>query len=286
MIYDALMRVLKALLLSSFFHIVLIMTMVLVAPFFERKPPQLPETIEVSLDEEKRILDALTPNENTIVRQALTPEKLKAPEDETLARFLSEKKQRVHEETQAANNGMTANRSPEKVATSQQKSEGGDEFQLDARKALAEMNALNPGFSTIGESLPKDVKIGSFTALNTDRYLYYTFYARMEESIRYRWETRVQQAINGFDRPTLGIVASNQWITHAEFLLDKNGVLQKVLLLKESGIPAFDLAAMGAFRDARIFPNPPQEMIQDDGYIHIKFSFTVQYNPPTLVNRN
>ena len=56
--------------------------------------------------------------------------------------------------------------------------------------------------------------------------------------------------------------------------------------MKESGIPHFDAAAVNAFLDARIFPNPPQEMIQEDGLIHIKFGFTVNYNPPSLVNRN
>lgn len=276
------------------------MTMVWLAPRFETPKLQLPETIEVSLDDEKQILDALTPDKNTIVRQALVPEKLKAPDDDSLARFLSEKKQRVREEMQAASNGMTSNRSPEKNTSTQSASkknveehksksanngEKGD-FQIDARKVLQEMSALDQGFSTVGESLPKDVKVGSFTALNTDRYLFYTFYARMEELIRYRWESRVQTAINQLDRPTLGAIVGGNWITHAEFLLDKNGVLQKVLLLKESGIPAFDLAALNAFRDARIFPNPPAEMVQEDGYIHIKFGFTVHYNPPTLVNRN
>lgn len=266
------------------------------APLFESKPP---ETIEVTLNPEGMILDALTPNKKTIVRQALVPEKFKAPEDEDLARFLSQQKQRVREETRAAQSGMTSNRSgqgpaqpnPPSASSAPAKKESSildkEGFKpMDISKELQEMNRFTDGASTVGESLPNDIKVGSFTALNTDRYLFYTFYARMEELIRYRWESRVQNALNSFDRPTLMQLGNRHWVTHVEFLLDKKGFLQKALIMKESGVPPFDLAAVNAFKDAKVFPNPPQEMVQDDGYIHIKFSFTVNYNPPTLVNRN
>lgn len=283
---------------SLLLHLSMIGAVVWLAPYFNPPPPQ---TIEVALYPEGQILDALTRNKKSIVRQTLVPEKLKAPEDETLARFLSEQKQRVKQEMQAAKNGMTANRSNQtttaaKPQPAQERSEGArvktpdmdkDGFKtVDISRELQEMNRFDEGLSTIGESLPSDVKVGSFTALNTDRYLYYTFYARIEELIRYRWETRVQQAINNFDRPTLAHAGNRNWITQVEFLLDKNGFLRQALIMKESGIGAFDAAAVMAFRDAKVFPNPPPEMVQDDGFIHIKFSFTVNYNPPALVNRN
>ncbi|MNS84638.1 hypothetical protein D3C72_1184710 [compost metagenome] len=56
--------------------------------------------------------------------------------------------------------------------------------------------------------------------------------------------------------------------------------------MKESGVVAFDTSAVRAFQEAAVFPNPPQEMIQEDGFIHLKFSFTVNFRPPTLVNSN
>jgi TonB family protein len=144
---------------------------------------------------------------------------------------------------------------------------------------------MNQGFSTVGESLPTDVKVGSFTALNTDRYLYYTFYARIEELVRYRWESRVMDTINGFDRGTMMSAGNRNWITHVEFLLDRTGLLKSAVILKESGIQRFDLAAVNAFKEARIFPNPPQEMVKDDGMIHLRFTFNVNYRPATLSNR-
>ncbi len=241
---------------------------VYLAPLFEHKPP---ETIEITLaPQETKILDALTPKKQQVVRQALVPEKMKAPDDETLAKYLSEQKQRVKEQVRAAQNGMTENRSNRGTSTqnksAQQKQQAtraeeksDDGFRnVDITQDLREMNRMNEGMSTMGDQMPRDMKVGSFTALNTDRYLFYTFYARMEELIRYRWESRVQQAINSFDRFTLANVGNRDWVTQVEFLLDKNGFLQKALIMKESGVRSFDAAAVEAFRDAKVFPNPPK----------------------------
>ena len=253
------------------------------------------ETIEVAIYPEGEILEALLPKQQQVVRQALVPEKMKAPEDETLPRFLSEKKQRVREESQAAQTGMTQNRAataqPARKSSPSSSNENSildrDGFEkFDVSKNLKSMQEFERGSSTIGESLPEDVKIGSFTALNTDRYLFYTFYARVEEMIRFRWESRVQQIIQSMPPPIMMQTSNRNWVTQVEFLLDRRGNLQKALLMKGSGVTAFDTAAIMAFKEARIFPNPPQEMIQDDGYIHLKYSFTVRFAPPALVNRN
>ena len=55
--------------------------------------------------------------------------------------------------------------------------------------------------------MPKEITVGSFTALNTDRYLYYSFYARIEELIRFRWESAVRQAMFGSN--TLKLIDRN-----------------------------------------------------------------------------
>lgn len=294
-------RVFEALLASFVLHFLLLLGVVILAPRFEMKPP---ETIEVSLETPPPApLKKEQKPQQQIVRQALVPDRMKVPEDETLARFLSEQKQRVKQETQAAQNGMTENRSnrstlpktakeqtpqkPQQKAEPKTETHDKDGYRtVDISKELQEMNRLNDGQSSVGEALPTDVKIGSFTALNTDRYLFYTFYARVEELVRYRWESRVQQAINGFDRLTAMNAGGKNWNTQVEFLLDRRGFLQKAIVMKESGMQSFDAAAVNAFKEARVFPNPPQEMVQDDGFIHLKFTFTVNYNPPVLVNRN
>lgn len=294
------MPVIRAILFSSGFHLLALLLVVWLAPYFE---PKKTETIQIELYPEGRILEALTPpkEKRQVVRNALTPPKIQVPEDETLARFLSENKQRVRVESQAAQSGMTANRdnipgdnkpvraapvptpktAPNKTTAAMEK----DGYKVvDIRQELDEMNRAGQGFSTIGESLPRDVKVGSFTALNTDRYLFYTFYARVEELVRYRWETRVQYAMERLDPRALPR-GNSTWETQVEFLLDKDGYLKKARVMKLSGIPAFDATGVDAFQEARVFPNPPPEMVQDDGFIHLRFSFTVNYNPAWVVRR-
>ncbi|MFM6929314.1 MAG: TonB family protein [Bdellovibrio sp.] len=288
-----------AIAISAAIHLLGILGVVYLAPLFETKPP---ETIEITLDPQSMPSPRKSKQpEQQIVRQALLPDQIKAPDDDTLAKYLSEKKQRVKQESQAAHNGMTENRSntstlpqkqpkPQPQDTHQANKETSAEKDKngfrDISKDLAEMNQLSQGQSSVGEALPTTVKIGSFTALNTDRYLFYTFYARIEELVRYRWESRVQRAIDTLDPRTAAMAGNRNWNTQVEFLLDRRGFLQKAMIMKESGIAVFDAAAVNAFKEARIFPNPPQEMVEDDGFIHLKFTFTVNYAPPALVNRN
>lgn len=290
------MPLIKAVIFSLIFHLALSGMMFITAARLYKKPP---ETVEISLYPEGEILRALTPKSKKaqVVRKLLLPEKLKAVDDETLARFLSQKKQRVTQETQAAKSGITANRNNQGQSQENQhleernanhnakaKLEKEGYRTVDISKNLQEMNKFDGGISTIGDAVPKDVKIGSITALNTDRYLFYSFYERMNDLIYYRWESKIQNFIAHLDHDFLMQIKNTEWDSRIEFLLDKNGFLQKALVMKPSGIPAFDAAAINAFTETKVFPNPPAEMVQEDGYIHVQYSFIV--NPPVPINGN
>ena len=82
---------------------------------------------------------------------------------------------------------------------------------------------IEKGQSTLGEALPDDVKFGDFTALNTDRHLYYSFYARMEEKIRFRWVTYARAAIFSVPPATLRQSGKENYVTQLEILLDPKG---------------------------------------------------------------
>lgn len=295
------MSVFRSVLFSFFIHLAIVLALIWVVPSLIKSTE--PEIIELEWTPEREIYEAIKPREKKIVRQVELPEENKLKDDETLARFLSEKTQRVQKESQAAQTGLTKNRSNQEagISTSQNnasqnskdnsKNKNSDSNpspselekdkdgyrQVDISQQLSEMKRYDDGLSSVGEALPRDVKVGSFTALNTDRYLFYTFYARVEELIRYRWESRVQNSINSFNRQTRLQLADRNWVTEAEFILDKKGNLKTAIIMKSSGIKNFDLAAIEAFKDARIFPNPPAEMVKDDGLIHLVFSFTVRF---------
>ncbi len=131
------------------------------------------------------------------------------------------------------------------------------------------------GVSTFGEVVPPDVKFGEFTALNTDRHLYYTFYARMEEMIRNRWVNYVRAAIYSLPADARTETGRDSWTTKLEIVLDGNGQFKKAILQESSGIRSLDSAPVQAFRDAGQFPNPPAEMVKEDGTIRIYYAFNV-----------
>jgi len=134
-----------------------------------------------------------------------------------------------------------------------------------------------PGVSTSGELLPSDVKIGDFTALNTDRFTYYTFYARVEEQIRHRWVRFVKAALYGGGDVTVG---RNDFMTNIEIILNRKGEFVRAIIHQESGSKDLDAAPVLAFREARMIPNPPREMLKADGTIRLLYSFHVDQVPP------
>lgn len=217
-----------------------------------------------------------------IVREAPAPESQKT-EDNAAARFLSAQKQRVLLETQAKITGQTKNRALNKF----RRPPPAQEKDFSLYKPMNFHRALTEeGLSTVGEALPTDLSVGSFTALNTDQYQFYSFFARVEDLVRFRWEAKVKSAIETFERhKLLNRVGNKNWITQAVFLLNPEGRLQKVLVLKESGVSSFDAAVIDTFKEVLIFPNPPKEMIESDGLIHLKYSFNVHFSPNDIAFR-
>lgn len=250
----------------------------------------------------KELLKEILKKEKMFVRQTETEETFLANNNEK-TRFKSEKDQRVLLETRAKDIGLTKNRAQEprflreyreakakdmagstlvpENKTSQTGLDYSEFKPLDLKKEFRDV-----GVSSVGEDLPTDVSIGSFTALNTDRFTFYSFYARIEELVRFRWETKVKEAIESFNQPFLvNVVLKKNWVTKVEFLLTPRGEIHQARVLQESGVVKFDQATLWAFRDARVFPNPPQEMIEEDGFIHLNYSFSVHLNNSAWAER-
>lgn len=248
-------------------------------------------------------------NAQQIVRAAPVPESQLDKTSKEKARFLSAASQRVLLETKARLTGKTENNlsTPKyqqeiiqkKLAKIQDElkdlknmkdQDGTLEVQTLNGRKKSDYKPLNLypnnqkyGVSTLGETVPDDISVGDFTALNTDQFQFYTFYARIEDLVRFRWETKVREAIDQLNRyQALKNVSQSEWVSQLEFQIDEKGVLRKAILLKESGVSRFDQAAILAFQDAKVFPNPPKEMLKEDGLIHLRYSFQVNYSPTYL----
>ena len=145
---------------------------------------------------------------------------------------------------------------------------------------ISQTQNLNSGVRQRLQSyLPPELEIGDMVALNTDQNIYYSFYRRMAEKVVWPW---AQNVVQGFERlkhrGELG-GTNKSWVTIIEVLLDKNGVVVAVEPLQLAGDSDMDNAPIRAFKVAKNFPNPPDEMVDDDGYIRIRYRFVVHYNP-------
>jgi hypothetical protein len=127
--------------------------------------------------------------------------------------------------------------------------------------------------------LPRDLELGDVTALNTDQNLFFTFYRRMAEKVIWPW---AQNVTAGFEKlrmqNQLGST-SKAWVTVVEVVLDRNGTVVSTQPMQLSGLWEIDSAPTKAFNQAKNFPNPPADMVEEDGYIHIRYKFVVFYNP-------
>jgi len=129
------------------------------------------------------------------------------------------------------------------------------------------------------------VKSGTITALNTDRYLYYSFFSRATELIYFRWDSAVQASLPGVSARMAGKSNNDKWTTLVEIWLKPNGEFHSAHVMKESGIVEFDRVATNAFRQAGFFPNPPKELVEPDGFIRLKWGLTVYFDPKVLAGK-
>lgn len=276
------------------------------------QPPPTSAAIEVQVIPSQR-----QKPQTQIVRSTLTPDSLKVPVSPDPLRFASENTQSVREQTRAQQVGQTQNRSaPQGLDTNQAErkaqpqSRRGPEAQPQQRgegdrvsrlaqatspeatreipNSRQEISApvlpLPSGVSTFGNSVPDSVRIGQVTALNTDRYLFYTYYARAEEIFRGHWQPILEAMV---DRPPPAIrqAPANRYATVVETQYRPSGELLRVLMLKSSGIAELDEAALVAFQRARMIPNPPKEKIEADGLVKIQWRVTVELDPRAFARR-
>lgn len=122
----------------------------------------------------------------------------------------------------------------------------------------------------------KDVNTGMQTLLSTREFVYYSYYARIKESIRQHWEPNVREKVKIIYRQGRNIASAKDRITQVLVTLDAKGELIKVEVLSQSGVEALDSAAIEAFKAASPFPNPPKGMVESDGTIKIRWDFVLE----------
>jgi hypothetical protein len=154
--------------------------------------------------------------------------------------------------------------------------------QLNQR--LQALNMGDGGRSLINEKIP-GVQSANITALNTNPYLYYSFYNRLVSQVRFHWENNLTGVI-----PSLGVMAAQrfpnreEWLTQISLYMDKVGRVIKVDVDKSSGLTDLDYAVVRAMHAGGPYRNPPTEM-EENGEIRVQLNFSLFWRPSVIVNR-
>ncbi|MDE0119724.1 MAG: TonB family protein [Bdellovibrionales bacterium] len=126
---------------------------------------------------------------------------------------------------------------------------------------------------------------GSHTLLNTKEFTYYSYFSRMKEQLYWRWTQYFRTELHPFliklnTKKHIQKLFSTSLYVH----LSPQGEVQDIRIVKGSGAEDIDSAALHAFLAAAPFPNPPKELIEEDGYIHIRQSFHLYISPSSYGN--
>jgi protein TonB len=133
-----------------------------------------------------------------------------------------------------------------------------------------------PGAPSQNNDHLKDVQPGVQTLLSTREFVYYSYYSRIKNQLRFHWEPRIKDKFMQMMRQGRTIASSKTRITKVVITLNSAGTLIKVQVLDESGIRDLDDAAVEAFKAAAPFPNPPKGIVESDGTIKIRWDFVLE----------
>ena len=201
------------------------------------------------------------------------------------AHLLSQTTRRVRSQTVARHSGKDQNARPSKKSPTQR-------LPVTSKKtSLTSPQTQQVYLGFTDSQLPSSIstyhphiKVADITALNVDKGLleYYTFYIRMHEQLSSHWFQLLKEVIHHTSTSTLSRMGRVPRVTQLEVILDSDGKYMGSIVVDSSQERVLDMAAKESFKSAAPFVNPPQDMVEEDGYIYLPFSFRVEFNAPRL----
>jgi TonB family protein len=282
--------------LSLLIHFGLVEVAGTLGKWYPEKPK---EVVEFTLVNQKPP-DPKKSDQGTVVRKLNLPDLLKAQATKNNYDLLADELQRVKEQIKALRAGVTENRGeksnqPTESGSGKTKSPNQsrlkvsdilDGYKINPLESMAsnDVSFEEVGQSTLGVELPDGIKAGMFTALNTDRYLYSSYYNRVEELTLPEWSPMLDSIIQ---RPPNALVASihRRFSGLVEIWSKPSGEIVAVKLLKSFGITEFDQSLLEAFRRVKVIPNPPKDKMGPDGIARVQMGGFITLDPKVLSRR-
>ena len=116
-----------------------------------------------------------------------------------------------------------------------------------------------------------EVKPGNQTALNTRAAPFAAFIARMHRNIHKLWGYGALEDWD--DLPPNSPFNDDTLATVVEIVLNRDGSVEKVSIVKPSRYLAYDAAAIDTVYSAGPYPEPPREIRSKNGKIYVHWSF-------------
>src|SRR5436190_12039272 len=121
------------------------------------------------------------------------------------------------------------------------------------------------------ENFIPEVKPGNQTALNTRAAPFAAYIAKMHRSIHKLWGFG---ALEDWDELPSGSPLNNTNLsTTLELVLNRDGTIDKVTVVRASGYLAFDAAAIDVAFNAGPYPDPPRAIRSANGKIYVHWQF-------------
>lgn len=114
----------------------------------------------------------------------------------------------------------------------------------------------------------KSDKQGGDSILESNEFLYKTWYDRIRGKLDMFWRPRLVELLKNLK--LYKTMRTQVWIT-----LDSQGNLVSIKLNIESGNIELDMLAFNAFEEAARFDNPPKDLINSQGFIEIPWDFLI-----------
>jgi len=121
------------------------------------------------------------------------------------------------------------------------------------------------------ENFIPEVKAGTRTVVNARAAPFAAFIARAHRQIHKFWGFGVLEDWDGL--PGTSPFNDDKLMTTLEIVLNDNGTVNKIAVVKASGYMAYDAAAIDAVLAAAPFPDPPREILSNNGKIYFHWNF-------------
>lgn len=184
----------------------------------------------------------------------------KSTDTNKTARFGGEIDQRVEKETRAPLTGRFYQGRPRPTVPG----EGGKFSMSDLL-----------GLGSSPNALPDDIETGTSTVLNTDRVIYAGYFSRVADEVYSPWVRRVETVFQNITEHGRRM-DPNIYTTRLRLTLNSDGEVKIIQVAKSSGIETLDEASKDAIWDREPFPNPPSQLIDEDGYLRLFYEFQVE----------